>query len=148
MGWGRERRPVLYDLNRLTNSANIDKTYKFFTDRYENNGQRYRVGDLCADIPASRAPWGTKKPIKDDDKKRWRHHCQKELNVPNPGGKNTVEQDLTAWIRDAILNKVQVVYLYKETTKFDQAGKQRSWSAKRTVINDKKIKIVVTGPGF
>lgn len=148
MGWGRERRPVLYDLKRLTNRKNIETTFKFFQEKYGKDGKRYKVGALCADIPASRAPWGTSNPIKDDDKKRWRHHCVNDLNVPNPGSKNTVGQDLTAWIRDAILKKIQIDYSYKETKKFDQAGQQRSWSAKKTVVNDKKIKIVITGPGF
>jgi hypothetical protein len=156
MGWAKGRFPVLSQLNVITNPANIDDTYDFFTGQYGPDGSGYQVGSLASDWAAGGK--GTPPPSWEEDEDNpwnkgdadeWRAHCQKSLKMTNQGldhdGKSTggtVEDDLRTWIVDAILKKQQIVYRYRRNK---SAG--ADWQADREQKNGRWY-ITVSGPGF
>ena len=153
MGWGRGRFPVLSQLNVITNPGHIDDTYDFFVNAYGTTGAKYTVGDLAHDWRTGSTPPPPWEADEDNlwqqgDAQNWQRHCQKDLNIANAGqnqgtpSTNTVEQDLTKWICEAILAKEHILYRYRRDSTL-----KPSWKADR-IKKEGRWHITVTGPGF
>src|SRR5215203_1730960 len=119
MGWRGGKFPVLSQLNVLTNPSRIQDTQTYFRNKYGNQGQNYNLGDLCFDWDEKQTPpppWAEDEdnPHNPADATAWKDHCQKDLNVKNTGigAQGTVRDDLTNWIRTAILNGQHIKYRY------------------------------------
>jgi hypothetical protein len=155
MGWGNKF-PILTQLNLITRTPQRrDAVWEFFVDKYGQEGGDYRVGYLCRDwVPGPdidpRPPWDTDKqnPWKQDQADEWKSHCQNDLDAKNTGHDltlkstgNTVEEDLTQWIKDAILAKQQIIY------KFVRDDDQIPWKADLGITGP-IWHITVTGPGW
>lgn len=155
MGWGQGKFPIFTQLNVLTNSGHIDDTHAFFVATYGSNGKNYTVGDLCYDWrPASKPtpPWQKTPPGWDaTEAGEWKVHCQgSDLSVANAGSDhtgsktgNSVAEDLTNWIREAILAKERIIYKFHRDDELDPP-----WKADRIRAGDKRWRITVTGPGW
>jgi len=152
MGWGQGVFPIFTQLNVLTNANHIDDTNTFFVNTYGKDGKGYTVGDLCYDWEPTKAPsppWPTVPPNWDAaTASEWKNHCQNDLNVPNVGldhdgseTGNTVKEDVTNWIREAILAKQRIIYQFLRD---DDGG----WKADRWKAGENRWRIRVTGPGF
>jgi hypothetical protein len=158
MGWRRGRFPVLSQLNTLTTKGSIEDTKVFFTAKYGADGAGYELGSLCMDWREEDPVAGIPGPPWEDDEDNrwnredasdWRAHCLVDLDAPNPGGAdgvtpsgNTVKADLEAWITDAILGEKAIKYRYKPVPG------SATWRADLTTISGKRVRVVVSGPGF
>ena len=149
MGWG-ERFPVLRQLNALTTPAHINDTHTFFTSTYGADGSGYEVGLLCLNWEPGQnpaPPWHAevKDTWREADAQDWYSHCKDDLNVQNAGdgASGTVAEDLTSWIRDAILAKTQIQYIYLRRN-----GLNPPWKADVKTLQSGKVRITVSGPGF
>lgn len=154
MGWGNKF-PILTQLNLITRTPQRrDAVYDFFVATYGPESGNYRVGDLCFDWKPGvtpNPPWedDTQEQWKLDQATDWQSHCQVDLKVLNAGHDltfkstgNTVEYDLTQWIRDAILAKEQIVYKFVRDDELDP-----SWKADLGRTGP-IWHITVTGPGW
>ena len=155
MGWGQGKFPIFTQLNILTNAGHIEATREFFVSHYGEDGLKYTVGDLCHDWTMG-PPWGVlaDAPAHNAaDANDWQDHCRTDLAVKNDGvdfdGKttgNTVADDLTKWIRDAILSKERIIYKFHRDDEIPNKWKadRRQNDANKQVV----WRITVSGPGF
>jgi hypothetical protein len=131
----------------MTSPQHIKKLKKFF-ERYGTNGEEYILGDICYDWQPNNPnppPWQTDPDTEWDQAHatQWQTHCRTDLDVPNtddngtPTG-NKVMEDLTIWIREAILAEKRVVYRFR---------RNGTWRAKRSAQGN-HWRIEVYGPGF
>lgn len=158
MGWGHGKFPIFTQLNAITgSSSNRDTVHDYFVAKFGENGENYGLGDLCYDWkPGSvpNPPWQTGGYVP-ADASEWKDHCQNDLNVPNTGqggtAGNTVAQDLSQWVKAALLAKEKVVYRFLRDDTLGQDGGP-AWKADLTKTGGKgtvqKWHITVTGPGF
>ncbi len=153
MGWG-DKFPIFTQLNQITSPGNIGETHTYFTDTYGLDGASYTVGDLCYDWPPGSAPnppWENDQqdPWNRPDVDDWKQHCQTDLNIANAGhdqgnpSSNTVKEDLTNWIRVAILAQEQIIYRFRLDRTLNPP-----WKADRDRHGKGPWQITVAGPGW
>jgi len=147
MGWHGGKFPVLAHLNVLTNPSRIRDTQMFFMTKYGVDGTNYQLGDLCFDWDSAQTPpppWNEDEdnPYDLQNARDWQRHCRHDLNDPNTGvgAVGTVREDLTNWIRSAILNGDHIKYKYKRIP-----GNRWKADLQPTPTH---VRITVYGPGF
>ena len=155
MGWGRGKFPHFDQLNVLSNPRNMPNTQQFFIATYGRDGmgtdegtKPYKVGDLCYDWDDTKtpdSPWkgAPADPYHGAEANEWKIHCQGDLQVPNHSTGNTVEEDLTNWIRDAILAGDRIFYKFHRDDEVPD-----TWMAERRRRGRDMWVITVTGPGW
>jgi hypothetical protein len=162
MGWGQGRFPVIGQLNAIANPGNVSNTRTFVRNTYQSSGASYTIGDLCYDwsprdptTPPNPnrpdPPWqnATQHPWNQPDAAAWKDHCQNDLNISNSGddqgspSSNTVEQDLTNWVREAILAQEQIIYRFRPDSTLNPP-----WKADRARQGQGPWRITVSGPGW